>query len=97
LAEREDGGVIACSALRRTYRDQLRTHAPDVDILLLHGDEELIRERQASRSDHFMPVGLLHSQFATLEPLDSDERGLTIDVEQGIDSIVQEYVDRRLG
>jgi len=97
LAERDDGGVIACSALRRTYRDQLRTHAPDVDILLLHGDEELIRERQASRSDHFMPVSLLHSQFATLEPLDPDERGLTIDVEQGIDSIVQEYVDRRSG
>lgn len=98
LVEHADGGgVIACSALRRTYRDQLRGHAADVDILLLHGDQELIRERQASRGQHFMPPSLLQSQFATLEPLEPDERGLTIDIGQSIDSIVQEYVDRRAG
>lgn len=87
--------MIACSALRRTYRDQLRQHAADADILLLHGEEELIGKRQASREQHFMPAGLLRSQFATLEPLDPDERGLTIDVAQDVDAIVQEYVDRR--
>ena len=90
-------GVIACSALRRTYRDTLRSATDGVDVLLLHGDPDLIRERQANRKQHFMPPGLMHSQFATLEPLGPDEPGITIDIAQGIDQIVEEYVVRRLG
>ena len=94
LAERCDdgGGVMSCSALKRKYRDQLRRHCVGVEFLHLSGTPEVISKRQASRPGHFMPASLLASQFATLEPLDSDERGIVIDVDQNIDSIVDNYV-----
>ena len=94
VAHQETGGVMSCSALKRIYRDQLRGHAPDVEFLHLHGSREVIARRQASRPGHFMPASLLDSQFATLEPLAPDERGLTVDVDQAIDQIVQTYVDQ---
>lgn len=93
-AAHPDGGVMSCSALRRKYRDQLRRHAPDVEFLHLEGSPEVIGRRQASRPGHFMPASLLASQFATLEPLEPDEHGQVIDVDQSIDAIVQQYVDR---
>jgi gluconokinase len=94
LAERCDhgGGVMSCSALKRKYRDQLRRHCVGVEFLHLAGTPEVISKRQASRPGHFMPASLLASQFATLEPLESDERGIAIDVDQNIDSIVDNYV-----
>ncbi len=98
LADHRDGGVMACSALRRQYRDQLRRHTPGpdgLDILLLEGDREVIERRQASRPGHFMPASLMTSQFATLEPLAPDEHGVVVSVDQSIDLIVQEYVDQR--
>jgi len=52
----------------------------------------VIGRRQASRPGHFMPASLLASQFATLEPLGADERGVTIDVDQDIDSIIEAYL-----
>jgi gluconokinase len=94
LVEHADGGVIACSALKRKYRDQLRHHAPGTEFLHLHGSREVIARRQASRPGHFMPGSLLDSQFAILEPLAPDERGLAVDVDQSIDAIVQAYVDQ---
>jgi gluconokinase len=86
-----DGGVMSCSALRRQYRDQLRCQCPDVEFLHLSGTPEVIGKRQASRPGHFMPASLVASQFATLEPLEPDERGIVIDVDQNIDSIVDNY------
>jgi gluconokinase len=93
LADHHDGGVMSCSALKRKYRDQMRRHCPDVEFLHLSGSPEVIAKRQASRPGHFMPASLLQSQFATLEPLDPDERGIAIDVDQNIDSIVDNYVE----
>jgi gluconokinase len=92
LAEHPDGGVMSCSALKRKYRDQLRHHAPHVAFLHLEGTREVIAGRQASRPGHFMPASLLTSQFATLEPLQPDERGEVIDVDQSVDAIVEQYV-----
>jgi len=92
LAQHAEGGVMSCSALKRKYRDQLRRHCPDVEFLHLSGTPEVISRRQASRPGHFMPASLLASQFATLEPLQADERGTAIDVDQNIDSIVENYV-----
>ncbi len=95
LADRgEQGGVISCSALKRAYRDQIRSHAPRAGFLHLDGTREVIARRQAGRPGHFMPASLLDSQFATLEPLAADEAGLVIDVDQSVDAIVQQYVDR---
>ena len=86
--------LLTCSALKRAYRDQLRRHAPQTEFLHLYGTPEVIGRRQASRPGHFMPASLLQSQFDTLEPLDADEGGLVIDVDQAVDSIVDDYVSR---
>ncbi|MGV0790919.1 gluconokinase [Mycolicibacterium sp. XJ1819] len=88
----DDGGVMACSALKRKYRDQLRHHCADVEFVYLAGTPEVIGKRQASRPGHFMPASLLASQFQTLEPLEPDERGVEIDVDQSVDAIVDAYV-----
>ena len=95
LAEHEqNGGVMSCSALKRRYRDQLRSHVSQVEFVHLDGTPEVIARRQASRPGHFMPASLLASQFATLEPLDADEQGVVIDVDQSIDAIVEAYTDQ---
>ena len=95
LAEHDqDGGVMTCSALKHSYRDQLRHHEPRIEILHLDGSREVIARRQASRPGHFMPASLLDSQFATLEPLTPEEHGLVVDVDQSVDAIVQAYVDQ---
>ncbi|MCV7225604.1 gluconokinase [Mycolicibacterium komossense] len=92
LAEHSGGGVMSCSALKRTYRDQLRRHCPQVEFLHLEGTPDVIGRRQASRPGHFMPASLLKSQFDTLEPLGPDEHGVAVDVDQGIDAIVENYL-----
>jgi len=66
---RNEDVVLACSALKHAYRDYLREDEPGcVRYVYLEGSEELIRERLAKRRGHFMPPGLLHSQFEALEP-----------------------------
>lgn len=92
LAGHRQGGVMSCSALKRKYRDQLRNHCADVEFLHLSGAPDTIGKRQASRPGHFMPASLLESQFRTLEPLEADERGVALDIDQNIDSIVDTYV-----
>jgi gluconokinase len=93
LASHGDGGVMSCSALKRRYRDQLRSHCADIEFLHLEGTLETIGRRQASRPGHFMPAALLASQFETLEPLEPDEHGVAIDVDQSIDLIIESYID----
>lgn len=86
LADHHDGGVVGCSALKRSYRDQLRQHCAHAQFLHLNGSPELIRRRVASRTGHFMPAGLIRSQFDTLEPLGDDEGGVVVDLaEEGQD------------
>ena len=80
LAAQADGGVIACSALKRSYRDRLRAHVPALRIVHPVGDAALIGARQAARAGHFMPPTLMASQFSTLEPCGPDEDALTLDV-----------------
>ena len=94
VAHEDGGGVMSCSALKRSYRDQLRRHCPSVEFLHLHGTHEVIARRQASRPGHFMPASLLDSQFATLEALAPDEKGQVIEVDQSVDDIVQDFVDQ---
>ena len=71
-------GIVTCSALRRSYRDRLRR--PNVVFVYLAGTREGIRRRMAAREGHFMPLSLLDSQLATLEPLGPDERAITVDL-----------------
>lgn len=92
LHEHADGGVVTCSALKRSYRDVLRTHCPGLVLVHLHGERDVVARRQASRPGHFMPASLLDSQFATLEPLADDERGVVVDVALPVDEIVEDAV-----
>jgi gluconokinase len=91
LEAHPDGGVMTCSALKRKYRDQLRSHADDLEFVHLDGTPEVIARRQASRPGHFMPPSLLTSQFSTLEQLQPDEHGVTIDVDQPVDAVVEAW------
>jgi len=80
-ARAEGGGVvIACSALRRAYRDRLRDGHTDIRFLHLTGDQALILARQAARRGHYMPASLVASQFATLEPPEAEADVVELDV-----------------
>ena len=79
LAAHPDGAVVACSALRRTYRDLLRDAVPDLRFVHLVGTREQLAARMRARERHFMPVSLLDTQLATLEPLGGDEPGIVLD------------------
>jgi len=90
IAERGDrGGVVSCSALRRRYRDRLRADTPDLFFVHLDGSPELIASRLAARMQHFMPSGLLASQFEALEPLQADEAGVVIPITGGPQQITE--------
>ena len=88
------GLVMACSALRRVYRDRIRAVAPDVVFVHLDGSRELLAARAAARTDHFMPAALLDSQLATLEPLGADEAGLVADVALPVADLVEDLAAR---
>jgi gluconokinase len=84
------GVVVACSALRRAYRDRLRAACPGLRFVFLDGSWELIAERMAQRRDHYMPASLLHSQFLTLERPGADEPDVFhTAIDQPLNSVVQ--------
>ena len=80
LARREDGAVLSCSSLKRSYRDLLRGAGGDVRFAHLAGERSLLAERVSNRPGHYMPASLLDSQLRTLEPLQPDEAGITLDI-----------------
>jgi gluconokinase len=92
LTGRRGGGVVSCSALKRKYRDQLRTHCASIEFLYLSGSPEVIGTRMAARPGHFMPAALLQSQFDALESLDVGEAGVTADISQGVENIVNDFL-----
>jgi gluconokinase len=73
--------VVACSALRRAYRDILIGRRPDAVLVYLRGSKALIEERMRARKGHFMPPALLDSQFATLEAPNPDENPIIVDID----------------
>ena len=81
--------VLTCSALRRRYRDLLRTARSRVVFLHLDGSPATLGARLSQRRDHFMPPSLLRSQLAALEPLDVDEDGVRVDVSGTPSEIVE--------
>ncbi|MYA89282.1 MAG: gluconokinase [Boseongicola sp. SB0662_bin_57] len=93
LAETDGPVVIGCSALKRAYRDIIRDHAAEsLCFLHLEGSRETLFKRMANRSGHFMPVSLLESQLATLEPPGLDETAITADIDQPFDKLVDALV-----
>lgn len=94
LRDHRGGGVLACSALRRTYRDRLREYADGLRCVHVHGDRDVIAGRVAARTGHFMPPSLLDSQLETLEELGPDEAGFVVDVGRPVDEQVEEALSR---
>ncbi len=92
-ADASDGAnVVACSALKRSYR-QILTESIPVFFVHLTGSFELIESRAKARENHFMPPELLKSQFDTLEALHTDEWAVTLDIDNSVDAIVEKAVE----
>jgi gluconokinase len=85
---RGDTAVVACSALKKSYRDQLRQGNDGLQIIYLEGSFDLIRQRMATRPNHYMKAEMLQSQFDTLEP-PSPHNTLIINIEQSLDNIIK--------
>jgi gluconokinase len=84
--------VIACSALKRSYRDVLVHGRDDVRIVFLNGTQDLIAKRLAARKGHFMPPDLLASQFKALEPPQPGERPITVSIDAPVETIVDDII-----
>jgi carbohydrate kinase (thermoresistant glucokinase family) len=84
--------VVACSALKRAYRDRLRVAAPALELVFLDGSPELLASRMSHRPDHFMPTSLLDSQLATLERPSAGEHPVTVDIAAPPPTIVEQIV-----
>lgn len=82
--------VTACSALKRDYRTLMRHAVPGLKFVYLDGSKSLIASRMAARKDHFMPLSLLDSQFATLEAPTKDEGALHVSIAPPISEVVAE-------
>ena len=87
-----NGVIVACSALKRRYRDLLREYAPEVVFVHLEGSAETLGARMARRNHEFMPVTLLASQLEALEPLESDEAHVLLDVRKPPAELVEDAV-----
>jgi len=90
-------GVVACSALRRAYREIIAEGQDDVLFVHLHGDPELIARRLAERRGHFMPADLLDSQIATLERPMPDEHAISLDIAASPETLVDKVVQAIAG
>jgi len=84
--------VVACSALKKSYRSTIIAGAPKTKFIHLTGSKELIFDRLSERSHHFMPIELLDSQFQTLEPLDHTETGKVVEIAKPVDQIINEVI-----
>lgn len=95
LAESASVGlVVACSALRRVYRDAILAEAPSALFVHLAGETELVSERMTARTDHFMPPSLIASQLDALEPLAADEPGFAVRIDRTPEQIVDDIAAR---
>jgi gluconokinase len=95
---RGESGVLTCSALKRSYRDIIIGDRREVTLVYLAGSYELIRQRMAARHEHFMPIGLLDSQFASLQAPTPDEHPITVDIKgrptETVDEIMHQLEER---
>lgn len=86
------GVVVACSALKRSYRDLLREHAPTMFTVFARGDIDLIHARISARQHEYMPPSLLRTQLDDLEERQVDEPGVTVDITKTPEQLVDEII-----
>ena len=88
------GLVVSCSALKHSYRAQLRLACPGLRFVYLHGETALLRQRMAARTGHYMPASLLDSQLATLEPPAADEAAIAVDIAPSTEQVANTVLAR---
>ena len=88
----ESGVVVACSALKRSYRDLLRGHAPSMLTVFARGDIDLIHARITARRHEYMPPSLLRTQFDDLQERQADEPGVTVDISDTPGQLVDQII-----
>ena len=95
LAHIDAPTIIGCSALKRTYRETIRKNATsDPTFIHLTGSRQVIEDRMSKREGHFMPMSLIDSQFATLEPPGPDELSISVDIDQEPGALVAEIIEK---
>jgi carbohydrate kinase (thermoresistant glucokinase family) len=87
-------GAVTCSALKRAYRDIIIGDRPDVRLVYLQGERDLLWQRASNRHGHFMPASLLDSQLATLEEPGPDENPITVHIGPPPEALVEEIIRR---
>jgi carbohydrate kinase (thermoresistant glucokinase family) len=87
-----ESGLITCSALKRAYREVINRRGTGVEFVYLAGSRETIAARLAARHGHFMPPGLLDSQFRTLEPPQPRERPITVSIDASVETIINDII-----
>jgi gluconokinase len=85
--------VVACSALKRAYRDRLRELAPSFTIVYLRGERDVLTSRASTRIGHFMPAALVDSQLCTLQEPSPDEHPIVIDISQSTAAQIQQAIE----
>ncbi len=94
MKEQTEPAVVTSSALKKKYRDVLREGRPDLTLVYLDGDRDVIAKRMAARHGHFFPKELLDSQFGDLEPPGADERPVNVSIDATAPEIVKEIAER---
>ncbi|MCA9129522.1 MAG: gluconokinase [Planctomycetales bacterium] len=97
LVETEGPVIVACSALKKAYRDQIRGIAGEVVFLFLDGSRDVLARRLETREGHFMPANLLDSQLATLQRPGPDEPAISVGIDQSPDAVVSVLANRIKG
>jgi carbohydrate kinase (thermoresistant glucokinase family) len=95
LAQRQLGrpAILACSALKRAYRDELRRRVSDLRVVYLAGERDVLLERIGHRAGHFFPPALLDTQLADLEPPTPDEHPIILPITLTVQQIAQAAAD----
>ncbi|MGR5120748.1 gluconokinase [Vibrio astriarenae] len=94
LENKNEHGIIVCSALKKKYRDQIREGNNNVTFVFLDGDMELIMERMRKRKGHFMKENMVKSQFETLERPDNEPQTIVVSIAGSIDDVVERAAER---
>ncbi|KEY60826.1 gluconokinase [Serratia sp. DD3] len=89
LESKNEQGVIVCSALKKSYRDQIRNGNQNVSFVFLDGSFDLIMARMMARKGHFMKQNMVESQFNTLERPDNELQVAVVDIDTDIDNVVE--------
>ncbi len=89
LESKNERAIIACSALKKNYRDQLRKGHKNLTFLFLDGGRKLILKRMRKRKEHFMKVNMIESQFKILERPDHESQTLVVSIYGSIDEVLK--------